>query len=162
MSRDVSRALRATLGVMWVAVLAAGCGSDAVAPLAFEQIEDVTFHESLGVDLSLMTVTSSGLYYQDIVVGEGALAGPGDEVGVHYRVRMRTGTQLDASDGITPWVFRINVSNVYLGFNEGIRGMRVGGQRKLILPPQLADNIRGPEGILVFDVELVEIRDDVN
>jgi len=162
MSRRVSRALRATLGVAMVAVVASGCGSDSIAPLPFERIEDVAFHESLGVDLSSMTVTTSGLYYQDVVVGEGDLAGAGDEVGVHYRVRLRNGSQLDASDGVTPWVFRINVSNVYAGFNEGIRGMRVGGARKLILPPHLADNIRGPEGILIFDVELVEIRDDVN
>lgn len=162
MTRDVVRSLRAALGMVALAVLAAGCGSDSVAPLPFERIDEVEFDESLDIDLSQMTVTPSGLYYQDLVVGDGDLAGSGDEVGVHYRVRLRSGAQLDASDGITPWPFRIDVSNVYPGFNEGVRGMRIGGERKLIVPPQLADNIRGPEGILIFDVELVEITDDVN
>jgi FKBP-type peptidyl-prolyl cis-trans isomerase FkpA len=158
MKRTTNRAPRASAWLMAVALIAAGCGSDSpAAPLPFEVIEEVEFHESLGVDLSAMTRTDSGLYYQDLEVGEGELAESGSEVAVHYLLRLRSGEELETSVGGEPITFTIDVSNIIPGFNEGVRGMRVGGERKLVIPPELAYAVRGPNGILIFDVELMEV-----
>lgn len=157
--RTMKGALRASACVLAVALVAAGCGSDSpTEPLPFEEIDEVEFHESLNVDLSAMTVTESGLYYQDLVLGDGELAESGSEVSVHYRLRLRSGEQVESSFEGAPITFTIDQSNIIDGFNEGVRGMRVGGERKLILPPQLAYGVRGPEGILIFDIELMEIQ----
>lgn len=159
MKRTMKGALRASACVLAVAWVAAGCGSDSpTEPLPFEEIDEVEFHESLNVDLSAMTVTESGLYYQDLVLGDGELAESGSEVSVHYRLRLRSGQQVESSFDGVPITFTIDQSNIIDGFNEGVHGMRVGGERKLILPPQLAYGVRGPEGILIFDIELMEVQ----
>lgn len=159
MKRTMKGALRASACVLAVAWVAAGCGSDSpTEPLPFEEIDEVEFHESLNVDLSAMTVTESGLYYQDLVLGDGELAESGSEVSVHYRLRLRNGQQVESSFEGVPISFTIDQSNIIDGFNEGVHGMRVGGERKLILPPQLAYGVRGPEGILIFDIELMEVQ----
>lgn len=140
-------------GVAFGALLAIGACSDSTGPV-FERIETALFHESLNVDLDAMTETDSGLYYQDLVVGDGALAEPGSRVRVAYLGRYRSGATFDS--GEIP--FEIDAGGVIPGFNEGVRGMRVGGQRKLVIPPGLAYVRRGPEGILIFDVELLSVE----
>ncbi len=140
-------------GVACGAVLVLGACSSATAP-QFERIETALFHESLDVDLEAMTRTDSGLYYQDLVVGDGALAEPGSQVTVAYLVRYRSGATLDSGE----ISFEIDMDQVIAGFNEGVRGMRVGGERKLVIPPQLAYFRRGSEGILIFDVELLAVE----
>jgi FKBP-type peptidyl-prolyl cis-trans isomerase FkpA len=151
-------ALRASACAMVVALVAVGCSSESsTTPLPFEVIEEVTFHESLDIDLTAMTRTESGLYYQDIALGGGEVAESESEVSVHYRLRLRSGAEVESSFEGAPITFTIDVSSIIEGFNEGVRGMRVGGERKLVVPPQLAYGIRGPEGILIFDVELMEV-----
>jgi hypothetical protein len=152
------RARRASLFAVALAVGLSACG-DSTGP-TIEVIEDVVFHESLGVDLDAMTRTSSGLYYENLVVGDGAEAVSGSEVAVEYLVRLRTGAFVDSNEGGAPFTFAIDGGGVYEGFNEGVRGMRVGGKRKLVVPPDLvnAATSSGLYGrILVFDVELLEI-----
>lgn len=139
-------------GVAFGAALVLGACSDSTGPV-FERIETALFHESLNVDLDAMTRTESGLYYEDLVVGDGALAEPGSQVMVAYLGRYRSGATFDS--GEVP--FEIDAGGVIPGFNEGVRGMRVGGERKLVIPPGLAYVRRGPEGILIFDVELVSV-----
>lgn len=149
MSKQVGRVSALALALT---LALAGCG-DSTEPLTFEEIEDVPFHESLNVDLSQMTRTDEGLYYQDLVVGDGELAEAGAQVNVNYVGRFRSGVTFDAGS----FSFTIDGGAVIEGFNDGIRGMRAGGERKIIIPPALAYNVRGPEGILVFDIELVDV-----
>ncbi len=134
-----------------LALGANGCGDDSFAP-------------ELGVDLDAMTETASGLMYQDLVVGDGAVAQAGDTVSVHYTGWLKDGTKFDSSvDRGTPFEFPLGAGRVIPGWDEGVAGMRVGGQRKLVIPPELGYGDSGAGGVipggatLVFDVELLEI-----
>ena len=134
-----------------LALGATGCGDDSFAP-------------ELGVNLDTMTETASGLKYQDLVVGNGDEAQAGDSVSVHYTGWLKDGTKFDSSlDRNEPFVFHLGQGQVIPGWDEGVAGMRVGGQRKLVIPPELGYGDRGAGGVipggatLVFDVELLEI-----
>ena len=108
------------------------------------------------------TVTASGLKYYDLVVGDGPQpAGRNTTVKVHYTGWLTDGTKFDSSvDRGSPIDFRL--SGVIAGWTEGVGSMRVGGKRKLIIPPDLAYGPRGrpsipPMSTLIFDVELIAI-----
>ena len=112
-----------------------------------------------------MVTTSSGLKYQDLVVGTGDLAEPGKDVSVHYTGWLTDSTKFDSSvDRGQPFTFRVGAGNVIRGWDEGVAGMRVGGERKLIIPPEMGYGTRGAGGVippnatLVFDVELLDVR----
>jgi len=109
--------------------------------------------------------TPSGLQYEDIVVGKGASPKPGQTVIVHYTGTFPDGKKFDSSrDKNQPFPFQIGVGQVIKGWDEGVASMKVGGKRKLIVPPELAYGSRGyggvipPNATLVFDVELLELR----
>lgn len=113
------------------------------------------------------TTTASGLKIYDFAVGEGAKAQDGSTVSVHYSVWLTDGTLIDSSylSGF-PFTFVLGNETVIAGWEEGILGMQVGGDRQLIIPPALAYGAAGrPEaGIpaqatLVFEVEIVAISD---
>lgn len=156
MSKRGPRVAVMALAVGWAA---AACNDSATEPPEIEVIEEVEFHESLGIDLEEMTETESGLYYQDLVEGDGAEATSGADVAVHYVGRLRNGQTFDSTEGLDPFEFTLDddASDLIEGFNEGVRGMRVGGERKIIIPPELAYGVPGPQGILIFDLELVEV-----
>jgi len=108
------------------------------------------------------TRTESGLMYLDLKVGEGESPKATDKVSVHYTGWLLDGTQFDSSvDSGRPAQFPLN--RVIKGWTEGVGGMKVGGKRKLIIPPDLGYGERGfapvipPNAPLVFDVELLEI-----
>ena len=108
------------------------------------------------------TVTASGLEYFDLVVGDGPQpAGRSTMVKVHYTGWLTDGTKFDSSvDRGQPIDFRL--SGVIAGWTEGVGSMRVGGKRKLIIPPDLAYGPGGkgsipPAATLIFDVELIGI-----
>ena len=149
-------------GVAVAAFSATGCGSDS-DPVGPVDPEDLTFHVSLGVNLSEMTKTASGLYYLDMVVGTGEEAEEGREVTVHYTAWLHDGTLIDSSRTFDdPFSFILGVGEVIPGWEEGIPGMKVGGERKLVIPYQLAYGASGnptvpPYATLVFDVELLEV-----
>ena len=104
--------------------------------------------------------TESGLRYEDIECGDGEEAGRGDTVSVKYRGTLEDGKEFDA--GTFP--FQIGAGMVIPGWEEGIAGMKVGGKRKLTIPPDLAYGAQGsppvipPNATLIFDVELMEIQ----
>ncbi len=116
-----------------------------------------------------MTLTASGLEYEDKVVGDGETATAGQEVSVHYTGWLYQdgvqGTKFDSSkDRQSPFVFNLGAGRVIKGWDEGVAGMRVGGTRTLIIPPELGYGARGAGGVippnatLKFEVELLGLR----
>ncbi len=113
-----------------------------------------------------MIQTPSGLQYEDTVVGEGALASAGQYVQVHYTGWLfqdgAQGAKFDSSlDRNDPFEFSLGAGMVIRGWDEGVAGMKVGGKRTLIIPPELGYGARGAGGVippnatLKFDVELL-------
>jgi FKBP-type peptidyl-prolyl cis-trans isomerase len=104
------------------------------------------------------------LVIEDLVVGTGATAAVGDTVTVHYVGTFTNGTKFDSSyDRGQPYTFRVGVGQVIPGFDQGVIGMRVGGKRRLTIPPSLAYGSQGqgsipPNATLKFDVDLVSIE----
>jgi FKBP-type peptidyl-prolyl cis-trans isomerase FkpA len=118
------------------------------------------------IDANIQTVTTaSGLKYQDIVVGTGQEAKAGDQVSVHYTGWLTDGTKFDSSvDRNQPFDFTLGQGSVIPGWDEGVAGMKVGGKRRLTIPPELAYGAQGAGGVippnatLIFDVELLAIK----
>jgi len=110
------------------------------------------------------TTTPTGLTIEDIVVGNGAAATAGQKVKVHYTGWLTNGTKFDSSkDRNDPFVFPLGAGSVIKGWDEGVQGMKVGGKRKLTIPPALGYGARGAGGVippnatLVFEVELLGV-----
>ena len=110
------------------------------------------------------TKLDNDLQYQDVVVGSGREAKPGDMVAAHYSGTLVDGTKFDSSyDRGEPFAFILGGGMVIKGWDMGIEGMKVGGKRKLIIPPQLGygAQARGPipaNATLLFDVELMAVQ----
>ena len=109
--------------------------------------------------------TDSGLQYADIVVGDGREAHAGETATVHYTGTLVDGTKFDSSkDRNKPFSFRLGAGQVIKGWDEGVEGMKIGGTRKLVIPPQLGYGARGagsvipPNATLIFIVELLDLR----
>ena len=103
------------------------------------------------------------LVSEDLVVGTGATAVAGDTVTVNYIGTFTNGTKFDSSyDRGQPYTFQVGVGNVIAGFDQGVIGMKVGGKRRLTIPPSLAYGSQGngvipPNATLKFDIDLVSI-----
>ncbi len=109
-------------------------------------------------------ITDSGLKYEDRVEGQGAVATPGQQVSVHYTGWLTDGSKFDSSlDRDRPFEFALGRGTVIRGWDEGVAGMKVGGKRRLTVPPQLGYGARGAGGVippnatLVFEVELLGV-----
>ena len=109
--------------------------------------------------------TASGLVIEDLVVGTGATAGAGQRVSVHYTGWLQNGNQFDSSkDRGQAFMFSLGRGEVIRGWDEGVNGMKVGGKRKLTIPPDLGYGARGAGGVippnatLLFEVELLAVR----
>ena len=108
---------------------------------------------------------ASGLQFEDLVVGNGKMAEPGMNVSVHYTGWLTDGTKFDSSlDRGQPFKFQLGAGAVIQGWDEGVKGMRIGGKRKLTIPPDLGYGAHGAGGVippnatLVFDVELLDVK----
>ena len=155
--------------VLWgvlIAATLAGCsegGTDKTRLPPERQVAE-RYGSALDVELSEMERRPTGLYVQDVVEGEGMRADSGDIVVVHYTGWLPTGKEFDSSRGGDPFEVALGYGRVIQGWDQGVVGMRVGGQRRLVVPPAMGYGARGSGPIpgnstLVFDVELVDVVD---
>jgi FKBP-type peptidyl-prolyl cis-trans isomerase FkpA len=123
-------------------------------------LEATKFAPSLDVNLKASMKSPSGLYYRDIVVGTGGVATTGSQVAVNYDGALADGTHFESG----PYSFPLGMRQVVRGWDEGLVGMKVGGKRQLIVPPDLG---YGPAGrppkipansVMIFTVELVHVQ----
>ncbi len=111
-----------------------------------------------------ITTTPSGLIIEELTIGEGEEAIKGQGVVVHYSGWLESGKSFDSSkDRDEPFSFSLGVGHVIKGWDEGVQGMKVGGKRKLTIPPELGYGARSAGGVippnatLIFEVELLEV-----
>jgi FKBP-type peptidyl-prolyl cis-trans isomerase FkpA len=109
--------------------------------------------------------TASGLLIEELIVGSGEEATAGRKVSVHYTGWLTDGKKFDSSkDRGEAFDFPLGRGQVIRGWDEGVAGMKVGGKRKLTIPPNLAYGTRGAGGVippnatLVFEVELLGLK----
>jgi peptidylprolyl isomerase len=163
-----------TLLAACAALLLAGCGErkdESEAP-AQQATATETAPAEISTDLSTKPTIPAPqgsppaeLQIEDVVKGDGKRAKPGDQVTVHYvGVSWSTGQEFDSSwDRGEPFQFQVGAGNVIGGWDQGIPGMRVGGRRELVIPPDLAYGPQGsppaigPDETLIFVVDLLEI-----
>ena len=112
----------------------------------------------------MSTTSPTGLVVEEVVLGNGVLATSGQRVKVHYTGWLTDGKKFDSSkDRDDPFVFPLGAGRVIKGWDEGVQGMKVGGKRKLTIPPGMAYGARGAGGVippnatLVFEVELLGV-----
>lgn len=160
----------ATLAVLAATVVA--CGAAPAAPASHPPpVEGPPVPPDGGSALASAPALGStspalpGVISEDAVVGAGDAAAPGDHVTVHYVGTLTNGTEFDSSRKRSkPLDFVLGRGQVIKGWDDGIAGMKVGGKRKLTIPPSLGYGVRGqgelipPNSTLVFDVELLAIE----
>ncbi|OQY66686.1 MAG: peptidylprolyl isomerase [Polyangiaceae bacterium UTPRO1] len=152
--------MRIAFSLALIAALAIGCersqevGGAAGAPAG----KTDTMAENL-------ETAPSGLQYVDLKVGTGASPQTGQTAVVHYTGWLVDGKKFDSSkDRGQPFSFALGRGQVIKGWDEGVATMKVGGVRKLVIPPDLAYGARGAGGVippnatLTFEVELLEVR----
>lgn len=163
--------LRRSVLVIAVALSSAGCSGRAPAAGTTSapvirtsgEPEELTYAASLGVDLTLMTRSTTGLYYRDLLVGNGEAPSSENRVWVNYTGWLVDGSMFDQNRDGRPLVTRLD--HLIPGFREGLEGMRTGGRRLLVIRPELAYGKESPapqipsNATLVFDVQLVRISD---
>ncbi len=157
LAREKRRAVRAQQRRNKSIVLAA-IGLAIIALVAFFAINANRTKNATTLDVTTLQI-------EDIVTGSGAEAKTGDFVVVHYTGWLTDGTKFNSSvDRGSPFSFTLGQGEVIQGWDQGVAGMKVGGKRKLTIPPDLAYGAGGAGGVippnatLVFEVELLEIR----
>jgi FKBP-type peptidyl-prolyl cis-trans isomerase len=151
------RRLRSLLPILALAAAVSCTESGPFVP----NIETTSFAPALGVDIANSIRTANGVYYRDILVGGGAEvpAASSVEVNNNYEGYLRNGTRFDEGS----FNFTTGVGDVIAGYDEGVRGMRVGGQRQIIIPPALGYGSRSngsipANSILVFFVTVTGVN----
>ena len=139
---------------------------DATNP-QYATVENTTFDASLGVDLNNSTSTDVGVFYRDITVGTGPAVAAGQENFMFYQAYLSTGVEFDSLQPPKPPAsITTGMQTLIPGFEIGLQGMKVGGRRQIIVPPNLAyglsdlkdqnNNVIIPgNSVLVFNVDLV-------
>jgi peptidylprolyl isomerase len=138
---------------------------DMVADVVIAEAAKLTPQTSESKTMSEIVTTPSGLKYEVITAGTGAIPKAGQTVVVHYTGTLDDGTKFDSSrDRNEPFQFKLGAGQVIKGWDEGLATMKVGDRRNLILPPELGYGSRGaggaipPNATLIFDVELLGIK----
>ena len=142
---------------------APAAGSSGTQPAAAQQdlseIGHTVFDPSLGIHLDSMSRRASGLYVQDLVTGTGAVATRGRSVVVHYTGWLPNGKQFETSE-IT---VTLGSNKTIRAWEEGLLGMRVGGKRRLVVPPNLgygnraAGDVIPANSVLIFEMEALSV-----
>ena len=166
--------MKKSLLAVTVTLLLFGCGSTASTqpelPEPPKELKEEVIRKEVKKEIikeedeAMKATTQSGLQYEIFQEGDGNIAKRGDTVSVHYTGWLLDGTKFDSSvDRGTPFQFVLGARQVIKGWDEGVEGMKVGEERRLTIPSDLAygDQDRGKiikaGSTLVFDVELVEI-----
>ncbi len=128
-----------------------------VSPLAAWRLSP-----SLGIDEHAFARVGRGVYARDVRIGTGAVVDSGTVATVHYVGRLANGAVFDSSER-GPFSFELGAGQVIPGWDDGVLGMRVGGQRQLVIPPHLGYGPAGagpipPDAVLIFDVQVVDAR----
>jgi len=158
----MSRLLR-VVALAGAFVAATACGSSTAPKTPVPDIATTTFAPILGVDLAAMTTTTNGVYYRDLSVGTGTPIDTGSKVQVRYAGFLVNGSLFDQSlPTAAPLSFTLGKGSVIKGWDEGLVGMKLGGQRQLVIPPALAYGESGSanipsQAILVFVVTVVGV-----
>jgi peptidylprolyl isomerase len=148
------------LAALFGTAVVAACDHSVVAPVT---IANTTFASTLGINLANYTATSDGLYYRDIAVGSGAVADTGVKMSVRYIGYLKNGVGFDSNTTATSALqFTLGHGEVIRGWDLGVKGMRVGGRRSLLIPPALGYGSSGNgavpgNAVMVFTVNLVSI-----
>ncbi len=144
------------LGLLLVAALFSAAVLAAVETQAQEKDKNKVKEKKVG---------DAVLKYEDLKEGKGDEAKKGDTVEVHYTGWLTNGKKFDSSlDRREPFSFKLGAGKVIQGWDEGVAGMKVGGKRKLTIPPELgygadgAGNVIPPNATLVFEVELLKVK----
>lgn len=152
------------LAALGIGTALAGCGSPiAVTPLCTSPRAG-SMPDQFSRSVSVVTLPY-GLQYGDITLGCGGKVQPGDQVTVDYTGWLTDGSQWDSSrsPGRQPFVFPLGEQQVIRGFDIGVMGMRVGGQRRLIVPPALGYGNQGVPPVvpanatLIIDVQVLGV-----
>ena len=161
-------ALVAGLGLVVTVAAACGGGDEEASPTPTVRGTQVSGTQAAGGPPAVSgepTTTASGLQFIDVKVGSGASPQTGQTVVVHYTGWLTSGRKFDSSvDRGQPFSFVIGTGKVIKGWDEGVASMKVGGKRRLIIPPELGYGAGGYPPIipanaqLIFDVELLEIK----
>lgn len=146
------------------ALMLAGCfaTSDTEAPEA--AMPPPATQQQMAQAPAAPAATRDGVTRLDLKIGSGAEARSGQRVRVHYTGKLTNGTTFDSSVGKAPFTFALGAGQVIKGWDLGVAGMKVGGQRRLTIPPDFGYGSRGappvipPNATLVFDVELLGIE----
>jgi peptidylprolyl isomerase len=142
------------------AVLAAGVACGSTEPTAIP-IERTAFNDTLKIDLARFTKLPSGMYVRDSIAGTGATVAQGQSVTVGYLGYFPDGRVFDP--GSSPYTFTLGAGQSIPGFEIGVLGMKVGGRRTLIIPPELGYGATGnrsipPYAVLLFSVTVQRIN----
>lgn len=154
------------------ALALAGCGDDDSTTESTGAAETPTEQSSAGTDATTKPVVEvpegappAKLTENELVEGDGAVAKAGDEVTVEYvGVGYESGEEFDASWGREPFTFQLGAGMVIPGWDQGVAGMKVGGRRELVIPPDLAYGEAGappsigPNETLIFVVDLLSVN----
>lgn len=162
-SRALPVALAAPL-LLLVLQLSACVGETPTAPT----VHQVEFAARFNVNLDEMVERPSGIWYRDDVEGEGIQADIGHDVTLVYDGFLADGTHFESSPSGEPFEFRLGQGGIISGFQEGVIGMRAGGQRLVLVPPYLAFGEHGssdgrvpPDTWMVFELNVLLVEGDV-
>lgn len=169
MRKGFSRLAAASLALILVLTIAiafaAGCGGGTATTGSVSSAATAPETAAPSVSTAATTQAVAQLQIQDEVVGTGPAAKNGDRVTVNYTGWLTNGTKFDSSlDRNKPFVFTLGAGEVISGWDQGVAGMKVGGKRKLTIPPELGYGSRGAGGVippnatLVFEIELLKIN----
>ena len=167
-------ALASILSFLFVLASIPGCGPgqddiprSSTPERTVDRITTIPYNDTLEVDFSKMERLPTGIYLQDDAVGEGPGATEGDSILVHYTGFFPDGRVFESTHWVeTPLGVVLGRGDIISGWEYGLLGMKVGGRRRLVIPPEFGYGRRGagsgkvpPNAVILFDVEMLEIRD---